>query len=159
MNSGRFFGWVIGGSTPAGIAADWLLSAWEQNTVLVEATPATVVLEQVAARWCRELLGLPVDATIGFVTGAQMANRVGLAAGRNAVLHAAGWAVEAHGLQGAPRVHVVAGAEWHATVPRALRYLGLGSDTATRTDLGPRRRRVRPVGGCQPVANTPARTG
>ena len=131
MNAPRFFGWVIGGSTPAGLAADWLAAAWEQNSVLVEATPATVVLEQVAADWCRQLLGLPDTTSIGFVTGAQMANMVGLAAGRDAVLDAVGWDVEADGLQGAPRVHVVAGQEWHATVPRALRYLGLGASTAT----------------------------
>lgn len=131
MNSGRFFGWVIGGSTPAGIGADWMASAWEQNTAMVEATPATVVLEQVAARWIVELLGLPSDCSVGFVTGGQMANWLGLAAGRNAVLDAVGWDVEAHGLQGAPTITVIAGDEWHSTVPRALRYLGLGSETAT----------------------------
>lgn len=132
MNSGRFFGWVIGGSTPAGLAADWLVSAWEQNTVLVEATPATVVLEQVAGRWCRELLGLPAATTIGFVTGGQMANWVGLAAGRDAVLSAVGWDVEADGLQGAPRLTVVVGDEAHGTVARSLRFLGLGERAARR---------------------------
>ena len=132
MNSGRFFGWVIGGSTPAGLAADWLVSAWEQNTVLVEATPATVVLEQVAARWCRDLLRLPAGTTIGFVTGGQMANWVGLAAGRDAVLSAVGWDVEADGLQGAPGVTVVVGEEAHGTVARSLRFLGLGERSARR---------------------------
>lgn len=132
MNSGRFYGWVIGGSTPAGLGADWLVSMWEQNTVLVEATPATVVLEQVAARWCRELLGLPEQSTIGFVTGGQMANWTGLAAGRDAVLRAVGWDVEADGLQGAPRVRVVVGDEAHGTVPRSLRFLGLGERAAVR---------------------------
>ncbi len=134
MNSPRFFGWVIGGSTPAGIAADWLVAAWEQNTVLVEATPATAVLEQVTAEWCRELLALPASTTIGFVTGGQMANFSGLAAARDGVLAAVGWDVEADGLQGAPRVEVIAGQECHATVPRALRYLGLGARTATLVD-------------------------
>lgn len=134
MNAPRFFGWVIGGSTPAGLAADWLVAAWEQNTAMVEATPATAVLEQVTADWCRELLGLPEGTSIGFVTGGQMANVVGLAAGREAVLAAAGWDVEEQGLQGAPRVHVVAGAECHATIPRALRFLGLGAATATLVD-------------------------
>ena len=142
MNAPRFFGWVIGGSTPAGIAADWLASAWEQNTVLVEATPATVVLEQVAADWCRELLRLPEASSLGFVTGGQMANWVGLAAARDGVLDAVGWDVEAHGLQGAPTVHVVAGAEWHTTVPRALRYLGLGAETATLVDADDQGRMV-----------------
>ncbi len=134
MNSGRFFGWVIGGSTPAGLGADWLVSAWEQNTAMVEATPATVVIEQVAARWIVELLELPSDCSVGFVTGGQMANWVGLAAGRNAVLTAMGWDVEADGLQGAPKVTVIAGDEWHSTIPRALRYLGLGSQTAVLVD-------------------------
>ena len=135
MNSPRFFGWVIGGSTPSGLAADWLAATWEQNTVLVEATPATVVLEQVAAGWCRDLLGLPGPSSLAFVTGGQMAIWVGLAAARDGVLDAAGWDVEARGLQGAPTVHVVAGGEWHSTVPRALRFLGLGAETASLVDV------------------------
>jgi glutamate/tyrosine decarboxylase-like PLP-dependent enzyme len=135
MNSGRFFGWVIGGSTPAGIAADWLLSAWEQNTAIVEATPATVVLEQVAGEWCRELLGLPEGAGVGFVTGGQMANWVGLAAGRSAVLASAGWNVEADGLQGAPPVRAVVGEDAHGTVLRSLRFLGLGDQAAMQVGV------------------------
>jgi glutamate/tyrosine decarboxylase-like PLP-dependent enzyme len=135
VNSPRFFGWVMGGSTPAGLAADWLAAVWEQNTALGEVTPATVALEEVAADWCRALLELPSSTSLGFVTGGQMANWVGLAAARDGVLDAVGWDVEAHGLQGAPPVHVVAGAEWHTTVPRALRFLGLGAETATLVDV------------------------
>ena len=82
MPSGRFFGWVIGGTLPAALAADWLVSAWDQNTGMRFATPGTAAAEQAAAGWLLDLLGLPADADVGFVTGATMANFTGLAAGR-----------------------------------------------------------------------------
>jgi len=127
MPSGRFFGWVIGGGLPAAVAADWLVSAWDQNAATAEATPAVATAEEVALRWIAELLGLPAGCSGGFVTGAQAANTVGLAAARNQVLRAHGWDVEADGLQGAPRIQVVAGAGRHDTIDNALRYVGLGS--------------------------------
>ena len=88
MPSGRFFGWVIGGTLPAALAADWLVSAWDQNTAIRFATPGTTAAEQAAAGWLLDLLGLPADADVGFVTGATMANFTGLAAGRQQVLDA-----------------------------------------------------------------------
>jgi glutamate/tyrosine decarboxylase-like PLP-dependent enzyme len=131
--SGRFFGFVIGATLPAAMAADWLVSAWDQNSGLLAVTPATVAAEAVAGRWVAELLGLPVDSTsVGFVTGGCMANATCLMVGRHHVLAAAGWDVEADGLQGAPRVHVVVPDERHATVDLALRYIGLGDSTARR---------------------------
>ncbi len=132
MQSGRFFGFVIGATLPAAMAADWLVSAWDQNSGLLAVTPATVAAEAVAGRWVAELLGLPADTAVGFVTGGCMANATCLMVGRHHVLAAAGWDVEAHGLQGAPRVHVVIPDERHATVDLALRYIGLGDSTARR---------------------------
>ena len=126
----RFFGFVIGGSLPAALAADWLSSAWDQNAGLHVGSPATAVCEDVVAGWLLDLLELPRESSVGFVTGCQMANFTGLAAGRNAVLSRAGWDVERDGLQGAPRVRVVVGAEAHATIFTSLRMLGLGAGNA-----------------------------
>ena len=126
--SGRFFGFVIGGSTPAGIAADWLTSAWDQNAGLSLLTPAAAVVEEVAGQWLIELLGLPDNASVGFVTGAMMANFTALAAARHAVLAHAGWNVETAGLARAPHIRVLAGQDHHDTIDRAIRFLGLGTD-------------------------------
>ncbi|MFI7066069.1 pyridoxal phosphate-dependent decarboxylase family protein [Kribbella sp. NPDC050124] len=125
--SGRFFGFVFGGATPAALAADWLTTVWDQNAGLYAASPAAAVVEEVAASWLVELFGLPAQTSVGFVTGAQMANFTGLAAARHAVLRQAGWDVERDGLIGAPPIRVLAGAERHDTVDRALRFLGLGT--------------------------------
>ena len=124
--SGRFFGFVIGGTHPAALATDWLVSAWDQNSGLRRLTPAHSAVEDVASAWLVDLLGLPAGSAVGFVTGATMSNFTGLAAGRDAVLRRAGWDVAEKGLQGAPRVRVLVGAERHDTVDLALRYLGLG---------------------------------
>jgi glutamate/tyrosine decarboxylase-like PLP-dependent enzyme len=130
----RFFGFVIGGSYPVAVAADWLAAAWDQNSGLYAAAPATSVVEDVAGRWLVDLFGLPESSSFGFVTGGQMANYTGLAAARNHVLTAVGWNVEERGLQGAPTVRVVAGDERHATIDRSLRFLGLGSETMHLVD-------------------------
>lgn len=128
----RYFGFVIGGSLPATVAADWLTAAWDQNAALFLSSPAAAVVEDVAGGWLKELLGLPTDASVGFVTGATMANFTCLAAARHEVLRRAGWDVEAKGLQGAPRVNVIAGEEAHSTLFASLRLLGLGDKTCTR---------------------------
>ena len=122
----RFFGFVIGGALPVAVAADWLVSAWDQNGAGFVASPALSVVEEVAAAWVRELLGVSESSGVGFVTGGQMANVTCLAAARHAVLHDADWDVEEHGLQGAPRVRVLAGEYAHVTVGVACRQLGLG---------------------------------
>jgi glutamate/tyrosine decarboxylase-like PLP-dependent enzyme len=124
----RYFGFVVGGALPAAVAADWLTSAWDQNAGGLPVAPALVVAEEVAAGWVRELLGLPASSGVGFVTGCQMAHVTCLAAARHAVLAGAGWDVEADGLQGAPAVRVIAGAQAHVTIARACRLLGLGAD-------------------------------
>lgn len=131
MTSPTFFGWVIGGSHAAGVAADWLTSAWGQNAANFAAAPAAAAAEQVAADWLLELLDLPRTSTVGFVTGATMANFVALAAARGEQLRRAGWDVERDGLFGAPPVEVLVGSDAHATVYSALRYLGFGSARVT----------------------------
>jgi glutamate/tyrosine decarboxylase-like PLP-dependent enzyme len=134
IGSGRFYGWVMGGTLPAALGADWLVSAWDQNNGMRLATPATAAIEERAGAWLLDLLGLPSTSSVGFTTGGTMANFVGLAAGRGAVLEAAGWDVNTDGLSGAPRVTVLAGAEVHASVELALRYLGLGRPTYVDAD-------------------------
>jgi glutamate/tyrosine decarboxylase-like PLP-dependent enzyme len=123
----RFFGWVIGASDPLGVAADMLTSAWGQNAGAYACSPAAAMAEKVAARWLLDILRLPQECSVGFVTGATMAGFVCLAAARSAVLAQVGWDVEAEGLAGAPPVRVFVGEDAHVTVPAALRYLGLGS--------------------------------
>ncbi|HYH90158.1 MAG TPA: pyridoxal-dependent decarboxylase [Solirubrobacteraceae bacterium] len=124
----RYFGFVVGGALPVAVAADWLVSAWDQNCCGYTLSPALSVAEETAAGWVRDILGLPARSSIGFVTGGQMANFTCLAAARNAVLMDAGWDVEAHGLEGAPPVRVYAGEQVHMTVKVACRMLGLGSE-------------------------------
>lgn len=139
--SGRFFGWVMGGSLPAALASDWLVSAWDQNTGLRFATPATAAIEETAGRWLLDLLDLPSAADVGFTTGATMANFVGIVAGRDRLLQRLGWSVAEHGLAGAPRIAVMAGAEVHFSVELALRNAGLGAPTRIAVD---REGRMRP---------------
>lgn len=128
----RYFGFVVGGSLPAALGADLLAASWDQIASLYVCGPSASVAEEVAGNWVLELLGLPSDAGFGLTTGGTMANFVGLAAGRDAVLKRAGWDVEARGLQGAPGVRVLVGEHAHATIFVALRLLGLGSETAVR---------------------------
>lgn len=123
----RYFGFVIGGSLPVALAADWLVSTWDQNAGIHVISPMTAALEEIAARWLLELFDLPRGSGVGFVTGCQMAHFTCLAAARHGVLRKAGWDVESDGLNGAPRIHVVASQEAHVTVDIALRYLGLGT--------------------------------
>jgi glutamate/tyrosine decarboxylase-like PLP-dependent enzyme len=124
--SGRYFGFVIGGGVPAAVAADMLTSVWDQNAGLYVAGPAAAVVEEVCRSWLTELLGLPEHVSVAYVTGCQMAHVTALAAARHHVLEQAGWDVEANGLAGAPPVRVLVGEKRHATIPRALRLLGIG---------------------------------
>lgn len=137
MAGRRFFGWVIGGSSPVGVAADWLAAAWGQNVGNHLASPAGPACEAVAAEWLLDLLGLPAQASVGFVTGATMANFVGLAAARGEVLRRLGWDADAQGLFGAPPIQVLIGDDAHATVFSALQFLGLGHARVTRLATNP----------------------
>ena len=124
----RYFGFVTGGAVPVTVGADWIGSAWDQNAAVFVSGPAVSVIEDVTASWLLELLNLPRQSSVGFVTGAHMANFTCLAAARHEVLRRAGWDVESKGLQRAPRVRVIAGGEVHVSAVGALRYLGFGTD-------------------------------
>jgi glutamate/tyrosine decarboxylase-like PLP-dependent enzyme len=130
----RYFGFVTGGALPAAVAADWLVSTWDQNVALHVMSPAMAAVEETAARWILEILDLPRDASVGFTTGAHSANVVGLASARHEVLRHHGWDVEARGLHGAPEVTVFAGAEAHASIFAACRLIGLGADRVVRVE-------------------------
>jgi len=123
---GRYFGFVIGGALPAALAADWLTSTWDQNAGLFAGGPSASVVEEVAAGWLAELLGLPAGVTSAFVTGCQLAHVTALAAARHGMLERVGWDVERDGLAGSPPLRVVVGEERHVTIDRALRLLGIG---------------------------------
>jgi glutamate/tyrosine decarboxylase-like PLP-dependent enzyme len=134
--SGRFFGWVIGGSLPAAMAADWLTTAWDQNAGIHACGPAASVVEEVAAGWLCDLFEMPAGTSVGFVTGTQMAHATCLAAARHAVLHARGWEVERQGLAGSPPIRILANADRHGSVDRAVRFIGLGSDNIVALATG-----------------------
>jgi len=153
MPSGRFFGFVIGGAQPAALAADWLVSAWDQNAILRKVTPAAAAVEEVAAAWLLDLLDLPSGSGVGFVTGATMANFTGLAAARDELLRAAGWEL-ARGLAGSPPIRVLAGRERHASVEVALRYLGLPAPVLADVDA---QGRMRPEALRRVLAEAPDR--
>ncbi len=128
----RYFGFVTGGSYPVALAADWLVSTWDQNAALHIMSPGMSALEACTARWILDLLGLPEQASVGFVTGAHTANVTALAAARHEVLRRARWDVESLGLQGAPPLTVIAGEEAHASIHAACRMIGVGSRTIMR---------------------------
>ena len=128
----RYFGFVTGGALPAAAAAEWLVTAWDQNAGLNVMSPAAAVVEEVAAAWLRPLLGLPRTASVGFVSGCGMANATALAAARHELLRRCGWDVEARGLNGSPPIHLFVGDEVHVSVLAALRLLGFGAGQAVR---------------------------
>lgn len=135
MAGPRFFGFVIGGSLPVALGANWLAGAWDQNTGLYHPTPGTAHLEQVALKWLLEVLGLPAGCAGAFVTGATVANLTALAAARHAVLERVGWNVEADGLFGAPPITVIVGDEVHPTVKKSLGVIGLGRNRLVRVPV------------------------
>ncbi len=132
LGSPRYFGYVVGGTLPAALGADWLAGAWDQIASVYLCGPSASVAEEVAGGWVLDLLGLPKGSAFGLTTGGTMANFCGIAAGRRAVLQRHGWDVEAKGLNGAPPVRVLVGEHAHATIFVALRLLGLGDQNAVR---------------------------
>lgn len=126
---GRFFGWVIGGSLPAALAADLLVSTWDQNAAMYACSPAAAVAEEVAGAWLKDLLNLPAKASFAFVTGCQMAHFTALAAARHRLLADRGWDVEMNGLFGAPQIHILTTRNRHESLLRAARFVGFGTST------------------------------
>lgn len=135
MAGPRFFGFVIGGSLPVALAANWLAGAWDQNSGLFKVTPATAALEQIALDWLLEIFGLPSTCAGAFVTGTTVAHITALSAARHAVLERVGWNVEADGLFGAPPITVVTGEEAHPTLFKALGVVGLGRNRVVRVPV------------------------
>jgi glutamate/tyrosine decarboxylase-like PLP-dependent enzyme len=130
----RYFGFVTGGSLPVTTAADWLVSAWDQNAQVYVMSPIASVVEDVAAEWLKDVLRIPAAWSVGFVTGAQMANFTSLIAARHHVLRNEGWDVERDGLFGAPAVNVVVSEESHRTIFTALRMLGFGDQRLSKVE-------------------------
>ena len=161
LGSPRYFGFVIGGTLPATLGAEWLAGAWDQTASLYACGPSAAVAEEVSGRWVLEALGLPTKAGFGLTTGGRMANFSGIAAGRHAVLARAGWDVEARGLNGAPALRVLVGEHAHATIYVALRLLGLGSENAVRVradDAGRLRKNSTEARDRRSCARMPARS-
>jgi glutamate/tyrosine decarboxylase-like PLP-dependent enzyme len=127
-SSGRFFGWVIGGTLPVALAADWLTSTWDQNAASNLTAPAEAVVEEVCGEWAKELLGIPKPATFALVTGCQMAHTTALASARHKLLQDCGWDVERSGLAGAPPVRILTTESRHESIIRSVRLLGIGAD-------------------------------
>jgi glutamate/tyrosine decarboxylase-like PLP-dependent enzyme len=132
---GRFFAWVIGGSVPAALAADWLTSTWDQNAALFACSPAEAVIEEVAGGWLKKILGLPNQSSFALTTGCQMAHVTCLAAARNELLKKHCWDVEKKGLAGSPRIHILTNSQLHVTVEIAARFLGLGSECVVPLEI------------------------
>jgi glutamate/tyrosine decarboxylase-like PLP-dependent enzyme len=126
---GRFFAWVVGGSLSSALAADWLTAAWDQNAAIYACSPAAAVVEEIVGQWIKSLLDLPERASFALTTGCQMAHLTCLAAARHALLERRGWDVERQGLSQAPRIRIVATNESHGSVERAVRLLGMGSES------------------------------
>jgi glutamate/tyrosine decarboxylase-like PLP-dependent enzyme len=136
----RFFGWVMGASSPVSVAADWLASAWGQNAAIHASSPTSAAVEETTAGWLLEILDLPREAAVGFVSGATIGSFTALAAARGALLRKEGWDCEAQGLFGAPEIHVFVGDDVHTSILSALRYLGFGAQRIIRVDTDPQGR-------------------
>src|SRR6185503_5477832 len=122
----RFFGWVVGGSLSAALAADWLTATWDQNAALYATSPAAAVVEEVTGVWLKDVLGLPAHSSFALVSGCQMAHATCLAAARHALLAERDWDVEERGLYNAPPIRILSSAQRHGSFERAVRLLGLG---------------------------------
>lgn len=131
---GRFFGWVIGGSLPSALAADWMAAAWDQNPAAYACSPAGAVVEEIAGAWLKEVLRLPADASFAFVTGCNMAHATCLAAARHSLLGRRGWDVEKKGLAGSPPIRILTSAMVHGSFVRAARFVGLGTDAIVKLE-------------------------
>jgi glutamate/tyrosine decarboxylase-like PLP-dependent enzyme len=125
--SPRFFGWVIGGTLPVALAADWLTSTWDQNAASNVTAPAEAVIEDICGQWAKDLLGVPATASFAFVTGCQMAHTTAFAAARHKLLRDRGWQVEEQGLAGAPQLRVLTTENRHESIIRTVRLLGIGT--------------------------------
>ena len=134
---GRFFGWVMAGSLPSALAADWLVSTWDQNAGMFTVAPAASMIEEIAGEWLKQLFDLPQTSSFAFTTGCQMAHVTALAAARHGVLQKAGWNAENDGLFGAPRIRILTSENRHRSLDSAIRHLGLGQASMTDVAINP----------------------
>ena len=130
--SGRFFAWVMGGSLPAALAADWLTSAWDQNAHTYGTGPAAAITEEVVGGWLKEILRIPAQSSFALVTGCQMAHFTCLAAARYALLSQRAWDLETNGLSGAPSIRVLTSEQAHGSIDRAVSLLGMGTSNLVK---------------------------
>lgn len=136
----RFFGWVNSPPAPMGVLGDLLAAG--MNPSCAGGDHAAIYVERCATRWLMELLGFPIEGSMGvLVSGGSMASLTCLAAARHRAAAAAGWDVRAEGLQGdRPRLVLYMSEEGHSCVRKAAELLGLGSDAVRILpgDDGPR---------------------
>jgi glutamate/tyrosine decarboxylase-like PLP-dependent enzyme len=140
----RFFHFVMGGGTPAALAADWLTSVYDQVAFGWASSPMASRLEQVAVDWLRQLFELPEEFGGVLTTGATMANFVALAAARNWWAEQQGVDVDQVGLTGLAAPTILSSGYVHPSAVQAIGMLGMGQgnvdrlarDTAGRLDTG-----------------------
>jgi glutamate/tyrosine decarboxylase-like PLP-dependent enzyme len=139
----RYFHFVMGGSTPAALGADWLASALDQNAFSWTSSALASRIEEVAAGWLRDLFGLGPEWSAVITTGTTAASFVGLVAARRWWAMEHGVDVDEDGFAGLPAVPVLAGGYLHASAVKALGMAGMGRgrarilarDAAGRLDL------------------------
>jgi glutamate/tyrosine decarboxylase-like PLP-dependent enzyme len=155
----RFFHWVIGGSTPAALAADWFAAVIDQNAGAWDSSPLAFQLESTSLAWLQELFGLPASWGGVLTTGATTANFTALAAARQWWGERHGVDVAKRGLTGLPPVPVLTSGFVHVTSLKALAMLGIGRDQVTycradvtgRLDLAGLERELKQLGGAPAI--------
>jgi glutamate/tyrosine decarboxylase-like PLP-dependent enzyme len=123
----RYLGFVTGGSTPASVIGDWLVSVYDQNVMGTEDSVAGFI-EMETIEMLKGLFQLSSEFSGTFVSGATMANFVGLALGRQWVAHQLGIDVSQKGLFALPKIHIASGAP-HSSIYKALSMLGMGRES------------------------------
>jgi glutamate/tyrosine decarboxylase-like PLP-dependent enzyme len=134
-SGGRYFGFVVGGTLPAPLAANLLANVWDQNAGMEASSPVSAFIETLSRKWLIDIFDLPKETEVGFVTGATMANFTGLAVARHALLKKNGWDVENYGLFNAPEIKVIVGEEVHVSILKALSMLGMGKSRVTKVPV------------------------
>jgi len=131
-NTGHnYFGFVTGATFPVALGASFIADAWDQNAALPVMSPVAAKIHDISSGWLVDLLGLPEQTDVAYVTGATVANASCLATARDALLADVGWDVQRDGLFGAPEIDVVIGEAAHSTLRKSLGFVGLGRERVT----------------------------
>lgn len=133
----RYFGFVVGGSTPASVAGDWLVSTLDQNPFGSTDSIAPQIEAQ-TIHFLKQLLNLDGEYFGAFVTGATMSNFVGLATARQWVGEQRGHNYSVEGLTGAPEIQVLS-ASAHSSIFKALSMTGIGRKSIIKINTLPDR--------------------